>query len=458
VQLGINLNRSESGPKRADTKECQTKNFQFNKITGRLAIAAVSLLGANVQAEEAHQPIVDVSESWKYDTAIMYYTEPDRVSALEGIFNMRKTYDDESSVNIKAVFDTLTGASANGAVAQLDVQTFTRPSGKGNFDVTDGNTPLDDTFRDTRVEFDVGYSALLSSDKRYDVGVHASREFDYQSVGFNAGMGFDFNQKNTTLTLGGAFSFDRIKPYGGLPVALSVHVVQSSTMSDEEFEQAFNATRRGDTENKTISDFLVGVTQVIDKNTLMQLNYSFSRSSGYHTDPFKIVSVIDSDGVTQSNIYESRPVSRTKHGIFWRTKHFNDGDIFDASYRLMTDDWGIASNTIDIRYKIPLGQGFIEPHVRFYQQSAADFYNVYLLDSNASPKYTTADYRLGELTTATLGLKYGFTTISGNEMAFRLEYYQQMSANAGYKPIGQLSNVEYLPNVNAIMLQVSYSF
>jgi hypothetical protein len=446
---------------RFNSEQLKSAHFKsskhIKKVTGTLAIAAASLLGHNVHAEE-NQAKLDVSEPWKFDTALMYYTEPDRVSALEAIVNMRKSYDDESTVSLKGVFDTLTGASANGAVPQSEVQTFTRPSGNGQFNVDEGEVPLDDTFRDTRVELDLAYSAFLSSDKRYDIGAHASREFDYQSVGFNAGLSLDFNQKNTTLSVGSSFSFDRIKPYGGLPVALSTHVVQTPAMTDEQFQSAFNATRDGDTENKFVSDFLVGMTQVINKNTVMQLNISVSRSSGYHTDPFKIVSVINEDGLIQFNIYESRPQARSKHGIFWRTKIFNEGDIFDASYRLMSDNWGINSNTIDMRYKIPIGDSYIEPHVRFYQQSAADFYNVYLVDGALTPEFTTADYRLGELTTATIGAKYGYTTLTGNDMAFRLEYYQQISADAGFKAIGQLAETDYLPNVNALMFQVSYSF
>jgi len=47
--------------------------------------------------------------------------------------------------------DTLTGASATGAVAQPNAQTFSRPSGDGQYTTSPNELPLDDTFRDTRV-------------------------------------------------------------------------------------------------------------------------------------------------------------------------------------------------------------------------------------------------------------------------------------------------------------------
>jgi hypothetical protein len=75
------------------------------------------------------------------------------VSAGEAIFNAKKTFTNDEILNLKVTIDALTGASASGAVAQPDVQTFTRPSGQGQYTIAAGDTPLDDTFHDTRVQF-----------------------------------------------------------------------------------------------------------------------------------------------------------------------------------------------------------------------------------------------------------------------------------------------------------------
>ncbi|MFQ3236299.1 MAG: hypothetical protein ACI9C4_001870, partial [Paraglaciecola sp.] len=93
------------------------------------------------------------AEDWQFDTPILYYGETDRVQLAEGVINANKTFAGERVFNRKIAVDTLTHASATGAVAQPDVQTFTRPSGNGQYNVNPGGTPLVDTFKDTQVQF-----------------------------------------------------------------------------------------------------------------------------------------------------------------------------------------------------------------------------------------------------------------------------------------------------------------
>ena len=45
--------------------------------------------------------------------------------------------------------------------------------------------------------------------------------------------------------------------------------------------------------DKDIVDVVTGFTQVINRNILLQINYSFSHASGYLNDPYKIVSIVD---------------------------------------------------------------------------------------------------------------------------------------------------------------------
>ena len=104
------------------------------------------MLGTPVQAEETN------GEDWQFDTAILYYGEADRVQLAKGVINTNKTVTGERVFNGKIAIDTLTGASATGAVAQPGAQTFTRPSGNGQYVVNPSETPLDDTFKDIRVQ------------------------------------------------------------------------------------------------------------------------------------------------------------------------------------------------------------------------------------------------------------------------------------------------------------------
>ena len=58
---------------------------------------------------------------------------------------------------------------------------------------------------------------------------------------------------------------------------------------------------------------------------------------------------------------------------------------------------------------------YVEPHARYYSQSAADFYNLYLNSTDSLPEFTSADARLGKFNAATLGVKFGMELDGGRE-------------------------------------------
>ncbi len=421
-------------------------------IKAILTSATCALLGStNVLASET------ATDEWQFDTAIMYYGESDRVTAVEGIVAGQKTFGNDQVLNLKLTVDTLTGASANGAVAQPKVQTFTRPSGNGQYQVKANQTPLDDTFHDTRVQLTGSWSQPLFNDYTWSVGGNFSKEYDYLSLSVNSNLARDFNKKNTTLSAGFSFAFDQITPEGDIPKPLTSMVIDE--FGTPVFDDLFAQTRGDSSDNKTTADLLFGVTQVINRNTIVQLNYSYSDVSGYLTDPFKVVSVIDDQGNTQRAIYENRPDSRTKHAFFAQAKTHFYNTVLDASYRFMTDDWKIDSHTVDLRYRIALTDGhYIEPHFRYYTQSAAEFYRPFVNEGAVPAQYVSADYRIGEMDAYTVGLKYGLPLNNGDSLSFRLEYYRQSPKSDGTATIGVLNDVSLYDSVDAIIAQVSYSF
>lgn len=421
-----------------------------------LTTATCALLGGTVatetQAEEEHE--------WAFDTALMYYAETDRVTAVEGIVAGTKEFKDEHFLNLKFTFDSLTGASANGAVSQPTPQTYTRPSGKGSYNVSPGDTPLDDTFKDTRVQLNATWSQPINEDYIGSAGMHISKEYDYLSLGVNGNVGRYFNKKNTTVSLGLSYSFDTIEPEGGIPKPFA----EMATARDDLPEDSSSAenqsveNRIGSDDDKTTIDMLFGVTQVINRRMIMQFNYSLSKVDGYMTDPFKIISVVNSNGESQRQLYENRPDERTKQSFYWQTKYHLSNSILDFSYRYMDDDWEIASHTFDLHYRLPLGEGYLQPHVRYYMQDAAEFYQPFLLEGTALPTYASADYRIGEMDGLTIGFKYGIPLKNNTEMSFRLEYFEQSPTNPGFEEVGVLADLELFEKVEAIIAQVSYSF
>ena len=428
-------------------------------IKAALTLATTTLLGSVSAVGYAQEPQqVTEESSWDFDTAFLYYSESDRVSVAEAIINAKKTFENDEVLNLKLTIDSLTGASANGATAQPNVQTFTRPSGKGSYQTDKNTTPLDDTFRDTRVQFNAQWTQPLAENYTGSAGGHISKEYDYLSLGINGNLAYDFNNKNSTFSLGLSYFQDTFEPEGGIPVAFT-SMPSAYGSGESASKELFDATRRTDSDDKTTTDIMLGFTQVINRRMLMQFNYSYSTVDGYLSDPFKVLSVLDSNGYAQDYLYESRPDSRVKQSLFAQTKYHFEQNVVDVSYRYMWDDWKLDSHTIDSRLRVPLtSTSYLKPHLRFYQQSAADFYQPFLTQSSPMPMFASADYRIGEMSAYTIGLKYGMKMSDGNDLSFRLEYYRQNPKNSGYQVPEVLESADLYESVDAIIAQVSYSF
>ncbi len=445
----MQLNDSSKNENRANRK-----NKNKLGLTEAIALAATALVGGTTQAQETES-------DWEFSASSLAYAEPDRVSAIELIFSGDKDYGDSANFNFKVVLDSLTGASATGAIEQNTPQTFTRPSGKGNYQIDANSTPLDDTFKDTRVQINAVWTDALAEDMRYTVGTNLSKEYDYFSLSANGEIARDFNQKNTTLSAGLSFGSDEYSPEGDIPLAFSSMVIdQGQFATRDDFWTAYDATRVTGSDTVTTSELLLGWTQMVNLRMLFQVNYGYADKSGYLTDPFKILSVVDASGVTQDLVYENRPDSRTQHSLFAMTKYHFDESIFDISYRYVSDDWDIQSHTIDTHWRFyGSNNSFWEPHVRFYQQSAAEFYQPFIADTASTPSFASADYRIGDMTAMTVGLKYGLTLDDGDRAEVRLEYYLQTPKEANQpQGITNLEGLDLYPEVDALILQFNYYF
>ena len=408
------------------------------KIAGLLSAATCSLLSGGVQA---------VEDEWDIDSAILYYAEDgDRIQAIEPVVAAKKDLGDDEILSLKLVVDSLTGSSATGAVPSTQPQTFIRPSGRGEYTVDANETPLDPSFKDTRVAFSMNWDKPLDRDNRRNLGFNVSREYDFTSLALNGLWSRDSNQKNTTWSLGANVEYDVIDPVGSAPEPLTDMNAQDKASG---------------TEDRVIVDLLFGVTQVIDRSSLFQANLSLSQADGYLSDPYKLVSVVDnSSGEPIRQLFESRPDSRLRQAIYAKyRKMFASKDIFTASYRFMTDDWGVDSNTFDLAYRFRIsGQYYIQPHLRYYQQSEADFYRYFFVDGDSLPSEASADYRLGELDATTVGFKFGQDIDGTHAWSLRIEQYVQSGESSPSEAFGQLERQDLFPDVEATIVKFSYSF
>jgi len=438
------------------------------RIGGALAAAACGLLGT---AAPAISQGAEPKGKWDIDSALLYYGEGDgRVQDLSLTAIGVRDYGDERKLSLDATIDTLTGASPSGAIAADRPQTFTSPSGGGTYTTPAGNIPLDDSFHDTRFALNAGWSQPLGRLFSFNAGVGLSSEYDYQHIGVNAGLTRDFNQRNTTLSMAVAYGKDTVKPVGGIPMPFSQ---MPDAAGDDDGEDGDQPNRSGSSEDKDVLDVLLGVTQVLGRHSLLRVNYSYSDSSGYLTDPYKILSVVDpltgepvvrvpppgADGPTGVYLFEHRPDSRRRQSLYGELRQDFSGKVLQLGYRYSTDDWEIDSHTLEGRLRLPLGESsYLEPHLRYYTQTAASFYRYSLADGAALPGFASADARLADLDAYTLGLKYAHQTSGGNEWSARLEFYHQVSKPPSETLIGNQAGNVQMPDFDAVILQFGYHF
>ncbi|MCB0354129.1 MAG: DUF3570 domain-containing protein [Bdellovibrionales bacterium] len=271
---------------------------------------------------------------------------------------------DSTELEASAVLDSVSGASP------LYHDTLSGASGVGIEDERfAGDIKVTEYFED----FSIG------------VGTTYSNEDDYRSVGGSVEARFWNENKSTVYAIGFGGSSDDV----------------SST--NEPLLDESNHTFDG----------LLGVTQVINKNSLLQCNFTYATSNGYLSDPYKAA--------------DRRPDTRDKFAFLTRYVLFVpelEGSLH-VDYRFFTDSWSVNSHTVDTMWYQPLGEVWtLRPHVRLYSQSKADFYSNVFPPSSSLGHYS-ADQRLsgfGELTT---GLKVIRDFGEGFSLSANLEFIHQ---------------------------------
>lgn len=421
----------------------------------RAAAAAFTLLGIPGAAQAAKKPVApppaDVPTStpdrWSLDTSFFRYAEAERITVIEPQVAAHRSFTDNRSLDILVTVDTISGATPLGtlpATAKTAPSTVTGPSGRSTNPIV-GKIPLSH-MSDTRYALDTTWQQPVTENVTGALGVDASKETDYLSAGAHTQIARDFNQKDTTVSLGVSPEYDISKPNGGLP----------SPFATEDAAGAINGTKS----SKWLVSGLAGLTQVINRRMLMQFNYTFTKEHGYLNDPYKLLSLTDTDGNPTSAIYESRPHQRTEHSFYWLTKYNLWGrDVASFGLRFYSDDWGIRSHTLDFAYhRQSSDRVYWEPHVRYYHQSAADFYHVGLPNAQPLPLFASPDLRLADFKGVTFGVRWGFTMKDGSLLMIRAEYYTQTGNSYPQEAIGAQHSFDLFPTLYATLLQVDYHF
>lgn len=277
------------------------------------------------------------------------------------------------------VHDAISGASPTGSPPPSQIN-FVPPALGGPDGPFSSSVPVQELH-------DIRWAGSLSPTFTYGANrmtpqFSYSEEHDYVSYGTSFNYSLDLNQKNTTLNLGWAHNFDRVRPAGFL--------------------------RK--TGHKDGDDFLIGVNQLLGPKTVLTFNLSYKNEHGYLNDQYKGVLFGDDFQLDPENPAlraEKRPQHRFRYVPYVSITQ----DIeklhaaVEASYRFYNDSYGINAHAVELAWLQKLGKRvMISPTFRYYRQSGADFYATQFPDSTAAPTYYSSDYRLSELETLTGGI------------------------------------------------------
>jgi hypothetical protein len=349
--------------------------------TNRLIGAALALPGVVVAVAPAHAdaPPADGLLGLRY----MYYEDYqhgfDRINVNTPSLYILAPFG-QWAVEATAVHDSISGASP---------RYHTAVSGASHMD-------------DKRNAADAALTRYFSRGS-ITIGGAYSDEHDYDSRTGRISGTLSTEDSNTTLNMGYAFTHDTVEDVDGYIASIN----------------------NGNAEKKTTHEFLVGVTQVLSRNDIVQVTGTYSIGNGYFSDPYKTP--------------DNRPRDRNGAAGAVRWNHYFES--FDAtlrtSYRYYNDNWNLNSHTAGIEWVQDLPWGLqVTPSLRYSTQSSAKFYYdpVYDMTLGApfppgygqagGPTYYSADQRLSAFGAVTGGLRIAkdFGPVS---VDVKGEYYEQ---------------------------------
>ena len=324
------------------------------------AIALPGVLPANVQAESAPTEGVFSAAYFNYRD---WQPGASRMAVQSPTIFMLVPVSDTVAVQGSLVYDAVTGASPYfyNALSQASIGDY-RTAG------------------DLKVTKWFGRWAV-------GVGGAVSSEQDYLSRAASVDVRYSTPDNNTTFAFGIGGAYDTINSINGVAV----------------------------NEHRRSLEFMVGVTQVLNANAIVQSNLTYYTGHGYYSDPYKSL--------------DQRPSERRT--LAWLTRYNQafvaaDG-VLQLSYRLLFNSFGDHSNMFEVAWVQGLPQGWsITPNVRYIAQHGASFYfNPPFPVGYVEGQDYTADTRLATWGAFTFGLTGTKVFEKGWSAYAKYQYYQQ---------------------------------
>jgi hypothetical protein len=352
-----------------------------------LTAAALALPGLVPEAEAAAGAAGTAASG--LDSRYSRYEESGgrmRVEVYQAAAQARVT--DRLSLRVNGVKDVMSGASPMAVVRGGDGKLGLVMSGA--------------SIRDERDAVDLSASYELD-DATLGLDVGRSSENDYNSNFFNIDGRWNLNRKTTTLAAGYGFASDNVWAVSHLD----------------------GRTDRlpGVGGGKASHQGLLGVTQVLDKNSLLQLNLTYGDSAGFLSDPYKWVLV------GNRLVEDNRPSQRRQFGVLLRyVRHFaalNEAALH-LDYRFYSDSWDVDAHTFEASWHQPLAYGWqLVPNFRYYSQDSADFYAPIFEMARCNEPHHSSDYRLAGFGAVAGGVRLENEFFGRLRVAGGIEFYER---------------------------------
>ena len=276
----------------------------------------------------------DIPED-ELNVRINSYIDNFRVTVIYPQASIIKKLGDNTSISLRYLSDVISSASMK-MYFPVDgiTSATTRKEGGG-----------DDTPDEWRHEIGAGitqrfFSGILTLNGQY------STEHDYSSKTFSGSVSYPFAKKNTVLTLSSVINLDKVFP-------------QTRTWTKDRNTYSFN----------------IGLTQVLSKSIITQLDASYLSLNGYMLDGYQVIRIIYNNNSYRS--YEpSDPDKRIRQAIGWRTNFGITKKVsMQLGYRYYWDSWDIKSNTISAMFSNHFTNVFSASfEFRHYIQTKAFFF------------------------------------------------------------------------------------
>lgn len=215
--------------------------------------------------------------------------------------------------------------------------------------------------------------AYYGDNFKADINVGRSTENDYRANFISGGYRRYLNDKSTTVSVGLAYSDDTVweKYY---PLA------QGSAPS------VYRDRRK--------HDIVVGVSQILDADSVAQLSLSHGYAYGYLNDQYRRAMVWN--GRFPTFILDSRPDNHTQWSALARYSRYLAPirSALHLDYRFVRDSWSANSHALEAKLRSDLGGGWtVSPGLRYFTQKNAAFYDLYFTKVPDN-KLASNDYRL----------------------------------------------------------------